>query len=581
MKKVSYLFILLMLMCMTISAQTKWINPLKEGRRFIHGRGWPAELKENYNRFPERTKQIIRPEIWNLSQQSAGLSIVFRSNAPEIKVRYGVTGGLAMPHMPATGVSGIDLYATDIHGKHRWCAARYAFGDTICFHYNKLWYEEDYCNTGYEYHIYLPLYNQVKWLEIGVPENAMFRLVPMSQEKPIIVYGTSIAQGACASRPGLAWSNIVEREMEHPLINLGFSGNGRLEASIFDLMAEIDAKLYIIDCLPNMVRENAKYVYERTLAGVTRLRKANAAPILLVEHSGYLNEYTSKVSADTYKEANRELRRAYNALREQGLKNLYYLTKEELGLTIDAMVEGIHPNDLGMRLYADGYIKKIRKIFHQESSLRTSFIACTQNRDEYNWKERHESILQMNQEDAPEILMLGNSITHYWGGEPASNIARGKQNWSTLFKGKKVRNLGFGWDRIENGLWRIYHGELDGYDAQKVFLLLGTNNLGQNTNEEIVNGIMELASAAQQYQPKAIIYVCGIMPRAKMEKRIAILNAALKNRVLEAGLKFVDLTSRMVKEDGTLRSDLFIDGLHPNEEGYKEEARMLKTAINE
>ena len=455
------------------SAQTKWINPIHEGAGFIHGRGWRTEVDNNYNRLPRRTQPTVGKAIWKVSQHSAGLSVVFRSNSPEIHVRYTVGESLAKPHMPATGVSGVDLYATDIHGKHRWCAANYSIGDTIKYDYQNLWYEQDYAGVGYEYHLYLPLYNRVQWLEIGVAQDSKFMLVPTSLEKPLVVYGTSIAQGACASRPGMAWTNIVERETEHPLINLGFNGNGRLEPAMFDLLAEIDAKLYIIDCLPNMIHEDSKQIYTRTLNGVKRLRQTNHTPILLVEHGGYLNESMSKVAADLYKVCNQELRRAFNTLKEQGVENLYYLTKEELGLTIDAMVEGIHPNDLGMRLYANAYIRKIREIFHEESHLRTPFLSCTQNRDSYNWKERHEAILKLNQERSPEFVLIGNSITHYWSGEPAAPAARGKESWSALFKGKKVTNLGFGWDRIENGLWRIYHGELDGYDAKKIFLMMG------------------------------------------------------------------------------------------------------------
>jgi hypothetical protein len=90
-------------------------------------------------------------------------------------------------------------------------------------------------------------------MKIGVPEDKNFSPLPLNKKKPIVVYGTSIAQGACASRPGMAWTAILGRRMNIPLINLGFSGNGKLEKEMLDLIAEIDAEVYILDCLQNML----------------------------------------------------------------------------------------------------------------------------------------------------------------------------------------------------------------------------------------------------------------------------------------------------------------------------------------
>lgn len=89
-------------------------------------------------------------------------------------------------------------------------------------------------------------------MQVGVPGNALFNPMAIREEKPIVVYGTSIAQGGCASRPGMAWPALVGRKLDRPLINLGFSGNGRLEKEVIDLIAEIDAKVYVLDCLPNL-----------------------------------------------------------------------------------------------------------------------------------------------------------------------------------------------------------------------------------------------------------------------------------------------------------------------------------------
>lgn len=137
-----------------------------------------------------------------------------------------------MPHMLSTGVSGVDLYTMDCDGKQYWCAANYQFGDTIRYTYNDLTYRNTH-NNGNEFTLYLPLYNGVKSLQIGVPEGSRFDFVYPPSEKPIVIYGTSIAQGACASRPGMAWANILQRKLDMPIVNLGFSGNGQLDENFF------------------------------------------------------------------------------------------------------------------------------------------------------------------------------------------------------------------------------------------------------------------------------------------------------------------------------------------------------------
>jgi lysophospholipase L1-like esterase len=268
-------------------------------------------------------------------------------------------------------------------------------------------------------------------------------------------------------------------------------------------------------------------------------------------------------------------------LKAEGIENLHYLTKEEIGFTQDAMVEGVHPSDWGMQIYADAYIPKIKEILNEECEKHTIFKPCTQQRGPYNWKERHEEVLRLNKEKAPQILLIGNSITHHWGGDPIGFIIRDEESWSHLFKGKVARNLGFGWDRIENALWRIYHGELDGYQAEKIFLLMGTNNLDKNSDDEIIDGINELVRAVRYRQPKAEIYVTGILPRAGMEARLVRLNKALQVRLLNEEATYIEMSTVLTHPDGKIIKELFIDGLHPNKEGYRRIAKMFEKVIRE
>lgn len=568
------------LLCGTVSvqAQYKWENPQEQAFPVVRGRAWQSELQGTYARLPMKARERVREAVWNLSQQSAGLSVAFYTDSPEIKIRYAVKGNRSMAHMPATGVSGVDLYATDKNGRNRWCAAKYSFSDTVTYTYGGLAYE-DSSNKGYEYELFLPLYNSVSFLEIGVKEEAFFQFIPVSKEKPLVIYGTSIAQGACASRPGMAWGNIVSRKLGHPVVNLGFSGNGKLEKEMFELLAETDARLYLIDCMPNMLGNDTAVIAERIAEGVKILRSRSDAPVLLAEHSGYMNEYTSKTAEISYRAANNRLRKAYDALVEKGVPGVFYLTREEIGLSMDGMVEGVHPNDLGMQQYADSYIGKIKEVLKEKSGEAPTCIPCKQQRDPYDWMARHEQILELNRNNPPEIVMIGNSITHYWGGEPFYSRQNGKEAWEKLFKGRKVRNLGFGWDKAENVLWRIYHGELDGYRAKTVFLLIGTNNLPFNTDAEIVDGIVFLAKAIRERQPSARLRIIGILPRKGMEPRIRKVNAELRARLAEQGADYIDLMPVLTGEGGLIEPSFFRDGLHPNEKGYGRIAEVLSSFL--
>ena len=340
-------------------APFRWIDPLEVGP-VVHGVGWD-ELRSGYVRLPEKAHGVVREEVWGLSRNSAGLSLVFESDAPEMIVLYGVRDGLSMFHMPSTGRSGLDLYAKDSDGRLRWVAPDFPAkmgNDTTRYIYSGITYYPEGCRT-YEYHLYLPPYNTIDWLKIGLPSDALLRFIPETRKHPVVIYGTSITQGACASRPGNGWTDIVERELGLPVVNLGFSGNGRLEPEVLELLAEIDASLYILDTTPNLT--HATDIESRIMEAVRILRVRSDCPILLVEHSGNVGEIASQAKAQ-FRKANVQVRSAYEALQKRGIHEIYYMTHEELGLPMDGMVEGVHPNDLGMRALASGFEKKILEI---------------------------------------------------------------------------------------------------------------------------------------------------------------------------------------------------------------------------
>lgn len=576
MKSVNFLAIIGLFVCQFAAAQsaveyTTW-NPAADTLNVLEGRAWQGRGNDFYNRLPAAAEQQVRRDVWDLSRNSAGLQLRFHSNAKEIVIRYTVGGSLQMYHMPATGVSGLDLYSKTINGSWLWAAGKLTLGDTLVYRFSNLSGNDEHVGNR-EYFLYLPLYNTVKWMEISVPKESLFKPLPVRKEKPVVVYGTSIAQGACATRPGLAWTNILARKLDRPVVNLGFSGNGRLEKEVLDYIAAVDAKLYVLDCLPNLIgtyTENGE-LKKRLIASVSMLQqKRPGVPILLAAHDGYTDEGINAVRRNDYQAANAVLKLVFDSLVNAGVKNIYFLPKEAFSQDIESMVDAVHPNDIGMMHYADAYNKEIRAILHETGGTLSTTIPVTQRRDAntYDWETRHNAVIQYNRSHPPATVFIGNSITHFWGGEPASVRVNGRNAWEKYFGAKQVTNMGFGWDRIENVLWRVYHGELDSIAPRQLVLMIGTNNLQYNSDQEIAAGLEYLIKAIREKQPSVSILVMGIFPRRKMEERVVAVNKLIAKMAAGAKVSFADAGPLLLQKDKKIDESLFSDGLHPNEAGY-------------
>ena len=336
-----------------------WWNPAQNNFPVIEGRASAGAVANPYDRFPAKMQPLVREVLWSKSQQSTGLIIKFRTNAASVHVRYKVNGERAFEHMPATGVSGLDLYALNQNGSWEWTGATYIFADTIRYFYDALSPDGER-----EYNLYLPLYNKVEWLEIGVPQQASFTPIPLKTEKPLVVYGTSIAQGGCASRPGMAWTAILGRRTKMPMVNLGFSSNGLLEKPVVDLLLEVDAAVYILDCLPNLVLSlPAEEIKKRLLETVRTIRKQKPGiPIVLTEHADANINVMNTRDDHMFKQVNQLGYTTFKELKAEGIKGLYFLSAKKIGLNNESTVDGSHPNDQGMERYANAYERLIRKI---------------------------------------------------------------------------------------------------------------------------------------------------------------------------------------------------------------------------
>jgi lysophospholipase L1-like esterase len=255
--------------------------------------------------------------------------------------------------MPATGVSGLDLYVKDKGGWHWIGAGRPGAKGTS--HQAQL--VGGLPAGKREFMLYLPLYNGVSSVDIGIHKDQSLAKAdphPAGHDKPIVFYGTSITQGGCASRPGMVHTAILGRRLDRPVINLGFSGNGKMEPEIAQLLAELDPAVYVIESTPNMT---AQEVADRTEPLVRTLRKAHArTPIVLVEEPNFAHGFLVGDVRQRALDRRAALRKAYDRLKEAGVEGLHYLPGDkQFGDDGEATVDGVHATDLGFLRMADAY----------------------------------------------------------------------------------------------------------------------------------------------------------------------------------------------------------------------------------
>lgn len=338
-------------------AKTTWYDALDIG---VEGRGWTDGLKHPYDRFQAEAEGKIPDPVWSLSHHSAGMSVRFMSDSPYISARWSLRNDrLAMQHMPATGVSGVDLYVKH-EGRWGWLGV----GAPETKDGNEAVLADHIPEGMHEYRIYFPLYNGTEKLEVGVAAGSTITVNPgygTKHAKPMLFWGSSILHGACASRPGLAYPSIIGRRMGRPVINLGFSGNGKMDPSIVERIAKLDVSVYVIDCCPNM---DPALITERTEPLVKALRAARPdTPIVLVENVPYEKGWFLPDTKDSYIKKNEALRAAYERLRLAGIRRLHYVPCDDFfGDDQNATVDGVHPNDIGFLRMADAIEPTLRRI---------------------------------------------------------------------------------------------------------------------------------------------------------------------------------------------------------------------------
>ncbi len=313
-----------------------------------------------YGRMPEALQGEFRKDLLFLGRNSAGLAVRFSSDSPSVSAKWTLTNNYVMNHMAMTGIKGLDLYV--LYGG-RWMYIGTARPNAK---ENFSVFVKGMDKSKKEFLAYLPLYDGVESLQIGVEKGSTIGkpeknvLIKSSDRKPLVIYGTSITQGGCASRPGMAYPSILGRMLNREVINYGFSGNGRLDYSMSKTLAMTDAGLYVLDCLPNTTYQSVK---DSAYRFITNIIKAHpATPLYMVENPNFASLIVDKGTAEELQKENMAWMELYLQLRKEGHKNVHYIKADNFfGTDNEGTVDGIHPTDLGMQNHAKKLYKHLKQ----------------------------------------------------------------------------------------------------------------------------------------------------------------------------------------------------------------------------
>ncbi|SHE13877.1 Uncharacterised protein [Chlamydia abortus] len=346
-----------------------WLSPLHSPFR-ISGFPWLRQ-DGKYRRLPVASPWPIPPAVDSLANCTAGGQIAFMTDSRKLSIRVRLSGPANMPHMPSTGQCGFDCYL-GMNGE-------FTFYSTSKYDHTRTEYEVDLFALESKQvravTLYFPLYQGVEEVELGLEADALVQTPsPYASSKKVILYGTSITQGGCASRPGMAYPNILSRSIPLEFVNLGFSGNGRGEPELARIIGEIENPgCYILDYEANSVSPEK---LRETLPEFIRIlrEKHPEVPIIVVSRIQYsMDRFDSRLNANRL--ANLEFQRqTVEQLRENGDRRIHFYDGSALlgDRYHECTVDGIHPTDLGFLLMADGLNPFIREVLAELLGERSS-----------------------------------------------------------------------------------------------------------------------------------------------------------------------------------------------------------------
>ncbi|HEX5006654.1 MAG TPA: GDSL-type esterase/lipase family protein [Hyphomonadaceae bacterium] len=191
---------------------------------------------------------------------------------------------------------------------------------------------------------------------------------------------------------------------------------------------------------------------------------------------------------------------------------------------------------------------------------------------------KHECFLKVAQRGAIDLLFVGDSITDFFG-----RADRGRDVWTAHYGALKAANFGISGDTTQDVLWRMRNGELAGFKAKAIVLMLGTNNIGRNDNSDIAAGDAAIVAEFRKHQPQAKILLLGVFPRGdkngSARKAVAEINNDVAKLADGKAVFYLDIAEAFLSRDGDLVDGIMVDGLHPSPAGYEAWAKAMAPTL--
>lgn len=349
-----------------VDAAFCWYEP-NESALELSGFCW-LEQNRIYRRMPLSPPQPLPQAVDGLANHTAGGQIRLRSNSRRLGVQVELAGPANMRHMPATGQCGFDMYVGPL-GAERFVGVS-MFDHTQTTYEVQLFSQPE--SEWQDLTLNFPLYQGVVKVSIGLDRDAELK-APTPRTGRIVFYGSSITQGGCASRPGMAYPAILSRRLQIPCVNLGFSGNGKGEPEVAESIALInDCALFVLDYDPNC--PDAGHLARTLPVFIDILRRRHPkTEILVVSRPPSAGEARSAATAEGRQKRADAQRQVVARYRKNGDTALQFLNGGTLLGGDDfheCTVDGTHPTDLGFLRMADGLEPVIRKILRQNAKSR-------------------------------------------------------------------------------------------------------------------------------------------------------------------------------------------------------------------
>ncbi len=327
-----------------VGEDTVFFNCLEEPFK-VYGLMFPENENDVFHRMSYEVAKTVNEGVDTLNHHSAGGRVKFRTNSPYIVIRASMPAIGKMPHFAFTGSAGFDMYKTE--GGADWYIDTFVPPIDIQNGYESK--KETGLNEETDITIHFPLYSRVKSLEIGIKVGSTLKAADgYKYDVPVVYYGSSITQGGCASRPGMAYENIISRELNCDHVNLGFSGSAKGEDTVAEYIAGLKMSVFVYDYDHNAPSAEHLEKTHHRMYKIIREKQPELPIIMVSAPNGRPNA--------AWKHRRDIIKASFDEAKANGDQNVWFIDGSEMMRFPggnEGTVDNCHPTDLGFRRMAD------------------------------------------------------------------------------------------------------------------------------------------------------------------------------------------------------------------------------------